>query len=366
MKLSNVWCRPFVRHRSTAAIIGFLLSGMLPNIALGGDPLSTNRISVPSGPGSIEGLGESFEPQLNTGTFRFSLPLKTAKLRGAVGPETGLSYNTGFGNGPVGMGWQLATLWVQRQTDKGLPTYTDQDTFIEHSGEELVKLADGTFRERNEVSFCRWENLGALGWKATRRDGTILHFGQTAAGRLDRPATDGGGTFRWMLESAEDTNGNIVLYRYAINANSIYLSEIEWGGHATAVSGTQKLVFSYAEGRPDPVTDYRGRFRCETRWRLDSVSLLQAERRVRHWAFAYVAGQTTSLLSSVTVSGDERAVIGAGAVKNEDYLPPIQFGYTPSLPGQNRTYTSVGPFWNVSLATGRHRWSTLIVTGCRI
>src|SRR5262245_58384516 len=43
---------------------------LLPTLALGADKngVSPNAISVPSGPGSVEGLGESFEPSLNSGT----------------------------------------------------------------------------------------------------------------------------------------------------------------------------------------------------------------------------------------------------------------------------------------------------------
>jgi hypothetical protein len=33
-------------------------------------------LSLPSGPGSIEGLGKAFQPQINTGTAACSVPLK--------------------------------------------------------------------------------------------------------------------------------------------------------------------------------------------------------------------------------------------------------------------------------------------------
>src|SRR4051794_26384720 len=35
-----------------------------------------NSISLPKGPGSIEGLGESFQPSLNTGTANYGVALK--------------------------------------------------------------------------------------------------------------------------------------------------------------------------------------------------------------------------------------------------------------------------------------------------
>ncbi len=46
--------------------------------------ISPQVISLPSGAGSIEGYGESFEPQLNTGTFTFSVPFNLPTVRGDV------------------------------------------------------------------------------------------------------------------------------------------------------------------------------------------------------------------------------------------------------------------------------------------
>src|SRR5215510_14478357 len=79
-----------------------------------------NTISLPSGPGSIEGLGESFEPQLNSGTFAYRIPLKLPPVRGGA-PGLVLTYNSGNGNGILGQGWTLRIPCIRRQTDKGLP-----------------------------------------------------------------------------------------------------------------------------------------------------------------------------------------------------------------------------------------------------
>src|SRR5881409_189375 len=57
--------------------------------------VSASKISLPSGPGSIEGLGESFEPQLNTGTYVYRIPLKLPPMRGEATPRLALEYNSG-------------------------------------------------------------------------------------------------------------------------------------------------------------------------------------------------------------------------------------------------------------------------------
>ena len=294
-------------------------------------PISS-RISLPSGPGSIEGLGESFEPQLNTGTYAMGLPLKLPGVRGAVQPEVRFAYNSGSGNGPLGLGWRLDVPALQRQTDKGLPRYAANDTFVTFGGEELVALADGTFRAENEASFTRWENLGTNGWRATRRDGTVVRYGQTGQARQDHPTL---GTFKWMLESAQDLNGNRIEYSYAKDAGEIYLSAVEFGHHATLPSSFYRLTFQYETNRPDCLSDYRGRFRCETRWRLANAALEFEGRRIRFWKFTYHTNSPLSLLASFTQFGDERSNTGTDAQLNTDYLPPVTFEY--SLPELGRT-----------------------------
>ncbi|RYD24886.1 MAG: hypothetical protein EOP86_28030, partial [Verrucomicrobiaceae bacterium] len=93
--------------RLTVLVLATVLLGAIASSPAGeGRPtLSTSKISLPSGPGSVEGLGESFEPQWNSGTYRLSVPLKLPKLRGAVQPEIALGYDSGNGNGPAGLGW---------------------------------------------------------------------------------------------------------------------------------------------------------------------------------------------------------------------------------------------------------------------
>ena len=81
-------------------------------------------ISLPKGGGAIKGIGETFQPNLFTGTGNFSVPIFTSPGRNGFGPKLTLLYSTGNGNGPFGMGWQLSNPRITRKTEKGLPTYT--------------------------------------------------------------------------------------------------------------------------------------------------------------------------------------------------------------------------------------------------
>ena len=323
------------RHASTVARwIGLFLSLGQGLHLLAGAPdksgVKPTSISLPSGPGSIEGLGESFEPQLNTGTFTYRLPLKLPPVRGGA-PELALEYNSGHGNGPLGLGWRLAIPFLQRQTDKGLPLYTGADTVVDWTGEELVRLADGTFRQENEFTFTRYLPTAEGGWRAQLRNGSTLWLGQAESSRL---AWGTNGTFSWHLDAAQDPNGNRTEYRYRADAGQLYPEEIRYGLHATEPSEFFRILFSYDEDRPDPVVDYRPRFRSATRLRLSGVTVFLGERRIRHWRLGYHPNAPVSLLASVTMFGDERSRTDITAKTNEDHLPPTFFDYARGTVGQ--------------------------------
>src|SRR6266699_3864094 len=150
----------FTRQRfgGLAILFGFtmLFCGGYSSLAADKSGVSPNTISLPKGPGSIEGLGESFQPTLNTGTAKYSIALKVPPGTAGHVPELHLSYEGGGGNGPLGFGWSLPTACVQRRSDHGIPTYGEdigfprQDTFINEMREELVPRSDGYYFCKNE------------------------------------------------------------------------------------------------------------------------------------------------------------------------------------------------------------------------
>src|SRR5215469_4998218 len=95
-------------------------------------------ISLPKGGGALSGIGETFQPDLHTGTGNLTIPLEVPAGRNGLQPSLGLSYSTGNPNGPFGLGWNLPVPGVRRRTDKGIPRYDpDLDTFIMSGSEDL-------------------------------------------------------------------------------------------------------------------------------------------------------------------------------------------------------------------------------------
>ena len=103
----------------------------------------TPNISLPKGGGAIRGMGEKFAANPVTGTGSMTVPIATSPGRSGFGPQLSLSYDSGAGNGPFGLGWNLSLPSITRKTDKGLPKYQDadeSDVFILSGAEDLVPV----------------------------------------------------------------------------------------------------------------------------------------------------------------------------------------------------------------------------------
>ncbi|MCX7110799.1 MAG: FG-GAP-like repeat-containing protein [Proteobacteria bacterium] len=298
-----------------AYIVTLLLLCMVAPSAFGEgkSAVEPQVLSLPKGPGSIEGLGESFEPQLNTGTAAYRVKLAVPPGINKHQPALALVYNSGYGNSPLGLGWRLNVPSIQRQTDKGLPAYTNSDTFIHSEAGELVPMADGSFRLKIEGAFMKFQR-NTDGWEVWEKNGIHHYFGTTSTGRLDTSL----GTFAWQLDKSVDNYGNVILYIYEKDGGQVYLKEIRYGLASDAVY--QSVHFLY-EARPDAFTDYHSRSKVLTARRLSSIEMRSRGQLVRKYRLSYydnADGYSLSLLSHVTQIGSD----------GTSTLPPMSFGYS--------------------------------------
>src|SRR5215475_2650800 len=162
----------------------------------GPSPFAAPSISLPKGGGAIRGMGEKFAANPVTGTGSMPIPIAVTPGRSGFAPQLALSYDSGSGNGPFGLGWNLSLPAITRKTDKGLPKYQDadeSDVFILSGAEDLVpvlildgdqwrpdvsdRMVDGAryrirrYRPRIEGLFARierWTNLktGETHWRS--------------------------------------------------------------------------------------------------------------------------------------------------------------------------------------------------------
>jgi RHS repeat-associated protein len=197
------------------------------------------KIELPKGGGALKGIDEKFQVNSANGTASFSIPLPISPGRNGFSPNLSLSYNSGGGNSPFGLGWNVDIPRIQRKTDKGIPQYksgNDEDTFQFSGAEDLIPLLDHEgdtwtpriidnagfvirqYRPRVEGGFAKIERIKRKAdnqtyWKVTTRDNTSLYFGLNANSRIIDPE-DASRIFAWLPDFSHDDKGNWIQYSY--------------------------------------------------------------------------------------------------------------------------------------------------------
>src|SRR5262252_974821 len=90
-------------------------------------PFAAPSISLPRGGGAIRGMGEKFAANPVIGAGSMTVPIAVTPGRSGFSPQLSLSYDSGSGNRPFGIGWNLSLPVITRKSDKGLPKYQDAD-----------------------------------------------------------------------------------------------------------------------------------------------------------------------------------------------------------------------------------------------
>jgi RHS repeat-associated protein len=200
--------------------------------AQGAGPLPSP--SLPKGGGAIRSIGEKFGVSPSRGTGNLTIPIAVSTGRAGFGPQLELAYDSGAGNGPFGLGWQLSLPAISRKTDKGLPRYRDHDAesdvFVLSGGEDLVVAGDEPrtlhgvryrviqYRPRIDSAFARierWMRLdtGVSHFRTITRDNVTTLYGLDEHSRIADP-DDPRAVFSYLICRSFDDKGNAVRYRY--------------------------------------------------------------------------------------------------------------------------------------------------------
>jgi hypothetical protein len=330
--------------------------------------VTSKAISVPKGPATIQGLGESFSTQASTGVAAFSIPFSLPRARGGAQPSLALSYSSASGSGVAGMGWDVAVPFIARQTDRDVPRYKDQDAwhpeqdrFVYNGGQELVPIADLVpgeglpawaagwqyFRTRVEGSYLRffWNRAKQL-WRMQDKAGVVLELGGDA-NALETDPDDATRVFRWNLHRQLDAHGNEVRYSYLHDGGSAYLSDVYdtfpvAGGASASLSAWAHHAHLEYEARSDATFSYHRGWRASRSLRLSRVDVTSvtheqssARELVRRYHLGYEPGSHVSLLASVQLEGRCTTPVaedasGALAPTACPRLPAMSFEYTRS------------------------------------
>jgi RHS repeat-associated protein len=326
---------------------------------------AADTITVPTGGGSLSGLGETFQPDVHTGTGNLNVPIPLPAGRGGFQPQLALSYSTGNPNGPFGLGWSLSVPGIRRRTRKGVPRYQDdRDVFVLSGAEDLVPVPGGTagvtrYRPQTEAGFARISHIVAGGndyWEVWSSSGLRSYYGTprppgAAPGpdpaAITNPASR---AFAWLLSSTTDLLGNTIRYTYTTDptgAAQRYLSRIDYADYGDPANPSYlvSVNLSYA-ARPDPFSDRRPGFDLRTSQRAKRITItIQTDQPALattiDLTYADELGAApsseVSLLAAITVSGYDRS-----ATPPTQPLPPLEFAYTDWQPAHRQFQVLTG------------------------
>jgi RHS repeat-associated protein len=283
-----------------------------PTRAAGVEP---SKISLPKGPGSIEGLGRNFVPSLSSGTASFGVDIAVPPAPGGFAPKLSLEYDSGGGVSELGMGFRLAGLpSIRRRVERGLPRFDESDAF-ELSGfgipSDLLVMPDGTFRPQYENgSFARVQrSRDRETWEARIKSGITFRFG--GVGFTEE---ENGNVATYLLREQADLHGHQISYEWDTTEGYALLRRVTWNDVSADLR--QELVLEY-EPRPDVHELFSSGIRRVLARRVRSITVTLGGKLVRRYVLGY-GDATHSVLQSVKLYGTD----------DKTALPELTLAYT--------------------------------------
>jgi RHS repeat-associated protein len=284
----------------------------------------------------------------NTGSAALNYPINIPAGRGGMQPQLAISYNSGGGNGWMGLGWNLTIPSIGIETRWGVPrfdaaketeTYTmngEMLTPVAHRSEPLARSGGKKqFYPRVEGAFNRIERYGDnpanYYWVVTDKGGTKYFYGASGGsgnGVFDASAvlnyshshdsndTEANKISQWCLREVRDLNGNTVKYHYAkvedkgvvngtVSGYQIYIDKITYTGH-NGSDGKYAVIFTRDRElgetkRKDISITANLSFKQVTADLLRKIEVQFEDKNIRSYELKYKQGEFyKTLLSSIS------------------------------------------------------------------
>ena len=297
----------------------------------------------------------------NKGAANYTIPLELPRGRSGLEPKLSVGYNSGGGNGVLGIGYHLST-GFPREISRGRNILArdgsvrginfDAADKLYLDGKRLVWVsgsAAGTPGSvyRTEVdSFVTVTAYGSSeidGFKLVAKDGTIMFFGRNSSEMTGAvrngdayhiPAQETVKALSWALKWVEDPIGNYIEFCYdegnldggpndfTLTPGEHLLTSIRYTGKKGLEGATPRYVVwlrhnkpqnqSNMDGaRPDETTQYQaGRFTLLSA-RLDEIAVVEGDYANPHRSFQFKFDKDAGMLRLVEVM--RRDGNGAGA-----------------------------------------------------
>ena len=284
--------------------------------------LATKSISTALPVGSTAGAADVS----GTGGASYTIPLVVPMGTNGVVPQLALSYNSQGGDGPVGMGWQIAGSSVITRT--GQNPYFDgrargmdlslNDRYALDGMRLLTKSGsyggDGTTYATEAESFGTITSKGVSGngptwFEVVSKDGTIMEYGNTADSRWPESSTT---KMMWKLSKIRYRDGNYITFNYSHNGEDWILKEVKYTGNSiTGLAPYNKVQFDYLD-RTDMNRRYEMDYPLRNKYLLTQITVtVDGGVSFKKYNFNYASTSGHSMLRELTEVGADNSSLNS-------------------------------------------------------
>src|SRR5258708_10053597 len=259
------------------------------------------------------------------GTASLGYPIEIPAGRHGMQPQLAISYNSGGGDGWLGMGWELSVPSVGIETRWGVPRFDAQnetETYtmnggqlspVAHRGDLAARTGEKQFFPRVEGAFARIIRHGnspqAYWWEVTDKAGTRYFYGGDPSTGVDAASTlsDASGNIaHWALRMTLDLHGNFIHYIYikvndpgvsgsTVMGVQLYLSKITYTGtngtegRYSVLFGRDRDIDGHTSRKDVTITGVNG-FKQVTADLLRRIDVQLDGVNIRHYELNYTTG----------------------------------------------------------------------------
>lgn len=255
-------------------------------------------------------------------------------------PGLAIQYNSGGGNGWLGLGWDLSIPSISIDNRWGVPRYdgaNESETYImsgemlspiAHRGPWVARVAERQFFPRVEGSYSIIKRHGKTPkeywWEVTDKNGVRYFYGGFPGTNMNSNATlcdTIGNISYWALTETRDLNGNFVRYHYkkvfdkgivkgVVPGKHLYLEKITYTGFGDK-EGRYSVEFTRdrqlgESRRPDVTINARNGFKEVTADLLRKIVVKYDTVRIRGYELKYRQGAFFKTLLDSIVESDAK------------------------------------------------------------
>ncbi len=270
--------------------------------------------------GGHMGIGGNFVVDAS-GHANYEIPLLGFQGTGGFSPNLSLVYNSGAGNGMVGIGWGMSGLSSISRCSKSLSidnkaggiSFDETDRFC-LDGQRLIVVegsygASGSTYRTAMDSYLLVTAHGSVSgepayFSVEAKDGSTRFYGNDSNDNSKRKYS--GKTISWSIDLHIDRSGNSIRYTYAGQEDDFNIKRIDYayGSASPSADSATYIDFNYQPRVSDSSSGYLNGQKWTRTKRLSQIRSYNNDVLLREYELVYKPGSSKSLLEAINECRD--------------------------------------------------------------